>query len=622
LIVFITNPFLSQTFEAIMKNRTPKPLHPKCLLALVSLCAVSATTQAVGTTASRGVPFATKPDALLQIDMNRSSVVEKIVDTWKGEIPAAQIDSFRSKLSALRADQLLAANVSGSFDGVLEVVNRQELALLTRSEVGDQSKSVGAPDEDLIYTPIAPCRIVDTRSASAAGIPNPMLGNVAYGIKSFSGTGFASYGGSATDCALPNIGEVRAIVANVIGLQQAGLPNFTAYVSVGGSNVLPTLLSNAALNFNALQGANATVVIPTNATGNLYMAMPTGLRGNFIVEVSGYFMPPSRNGDGLRVVWGGTGNAVSIVNGESNNTTGGAVGSTISGGFSNSALANNATIGGGATNNASGGISTIAGGDNNTSSGERSTISGGGGNTASGPGSTIAGGFQNRASGGDSFVGGGINNTVSARQSSAFGHNALADTENCANFALWQTTTTAVPCRFNSMVQISGVNGLVVNYIGQNAGGQSDSWVGIGWNTGIQINTSSSATLTNGGVWTNASDRAKKENFSRTNPASVLQKVLALPVTTWNYIKEGKDIKRMGPMAQDFRAAFGLGSDDKTIGTVDATGVTFAAIQGLNQKLEAESSKSKAKDAKISAQAEKLSALERELTVIKKKLGL
>jgi hypothetical protein len=38
-------------------------------------------------------------------------------------------------------------------------------------------------------------------------------------------------------------------------------------------------------------------------------------------------------------------------------------------------------------------------------------------------------------------------------------------------------------------------------------------------------------------------------------------------------------------VAQDFQSAFGLGTDDKSIGTVDADGVALAAIQGLNQKL-------------------------------------
>ncbi len=44
-------------------------------------------------------------------------------------------------------------------------------------------------------------------------------------------------------------------------------------------------------------------------------------------------------------------------------------------------------------------------------------------------------------------------------------------------------------------------------------------------------------------------------------------------------------MRHLGPVAQDFRAAFGLGRNDTTITTVDADGVALAAIQGLNQKL-------------------------------------
>jgi beta-xylosidase len=47
-------------------------------------------------------------------------------------------------------------------------------------------------------------------------------------------------------------------------------------------------------------------------------------------------------------------------------------------------------------------------------------------------------------------------------------------------------------------------------------------------------------------------------------------------------------VRHLGPVAQDFHAAFGLGSDDRHIATVDADGVALAAIQGLNRKVEAE----------------------------------
>jgi trimeric autotransporter adhesin len=247
-------------------------------------------------------PLATKPDALLQIDLNRTSVVEKIVSAWEKEIPAAQIGSFRSKLSALRADQLLAANLSGSFDGVLEVMNSHEAAqktLLAQSASvnsklngAERSKALGDIAADLVYTPIAPCRILDTRSAAAGGIPNPMSGNQLFTFKSHSATGFAPFGGSATDCALPTGGEVRGLVANISVLQQPGLPNFSAYIAIAEPTTLSSLLANATLSFNANQAAGSASVIKTNATGNLNIAMPAQLLANVIIEATGYFKAP------------------------------------------------------------------------------------------------------------------------------------------------------------------------------------------------------------------------------------------------------------------------------------------------------------------------------------------
>jgi hypothetical protein len=81
------------------------------------------------------------------------------------------------------------------------------------------------------------------------------------------------------------------------------------------------------------------------------------------------------------------------------------------------------------------------------------------------------------------------------------------------------------------------------------------------------------------------SDRNLKENFAPVSPRDVLAKVAALPISHWNF-KGDAATPHVGPMAQDFHAAFGLGTDDKHIATVDADGVALAAIQGLNQKVE------------------------------------
>jgi hypothetical protein len=95
------------------------------------------------------------------------------------------------------------------------------------------------------------------------------------------------------------------------------------------------------------------------------------------------------------------------------------------------------------------------------------------------------------------------------------------------------------------------------------------------------------ATLSNGGTWTNASSRAFKTGFLDIDALDVLDRVVALSITRWTY-KDSAEGEHMGPMAEDFKAAFNLAGGGQSIATVDADGVALAAIQGLNQKLEAE----------------------------------
>lgn len=104
----------------------------------------------------------------------------------------------------------------------------------------------------------------------------------------------------------------------------------------------------------------------------------------------------------------------------------------------------------------------------------------------------------------------------------------------------------------------------------------------------IEVGTDSSdgngAYLTAGGVWTNGSDRNSKTDFIPVDARTILDKVAALPVTEWRYKGEADGVRHIGPMAQDFKAAFGLGHDERHIGTVDADGVALVAIKALNEK--------------------------------------
>jgi hypothetical protein len=111
-----------------------------------------------------------------------------------------------------------------------------------------------------------------------------------------------------------------------------------------------------------------------------------------------------------------------------------------------------------------------------------------------------------------------------------------------------------------------------------------------------------------GGGGRGGSDRNIKDNFSPINPQQVLAKVTAMPITTWNY-KEEPEKLHLGPMAQDFYGAFGIGYDDKTITFLDEGGVALAAIQGLNQKVDDKDAKIQALEKQVAELKEMVKAL-------------
>src|SRR5438105_690874 len=90
--------------------------------------------------------------------------------------------------------------------------------------------------------------------------------------------------------------------------------------------------------------------------------------------------------------------------------------------------------------------------------------------------------------------------------------------------------------------------------------------------------------------WRAGAPTRRAARMPRWAAARATRRRAALPVSTWNYQAQGDGVRHMGPTAQDFKAAFGLGEDEQTISVVDEQGVALAAIQGLyaeNQALAA-----------------------------------
>ncbi|HYW10654.1 MAG TPA: tail fiber domain-containing protein [Longimicrobium sp.] len=126
------------------------------------------------------------------------------------------------------------------------------------------------------------------------------------------------------------------------------------------------------------------------------------------------------------------------------------------------------------------------------------------------------------------------------------------------------------------------------------------------------ISTSTGAYLSTSGVWTNTSDVNRKHLFERVAGEDVLTRLRSMPVSSWSYRTDRDDIRHLGPTAQDFRAAFGLGQDDVTIGTVDADGVALAAAQALDARTLAQQQRIEAleaENAELRARMERLEAL-------------
>jgi len=141
-----------------------------------------------------------------------------------------------------------------------------------------------------------------------------------------------------------------------------------------------------------------------------------------------------------------------------------------------------------------------------------------------------------------------------------------------------------------------------------------------GGNVGIGTSFPTNKLHVAGGVsataYVTTSDRNAKENLTPISSREILDKVAALPIWRWNY-KAMNDGPHLGPMAQDFYAAFSLGGSDTTITTVDPDGVALAAIQGLNEKVESGKQQAEIKNQKSE---ERIQKLETENADIRKEL--
>ena len=444
----------------------------------------------------------------------------------------------------------------------------------------------------------------------------------------------AKWNGSAWTCAADNVGgSVTSIVAG------AGLSGGT--ITTSGTIAVDPASATLTGNFLKLGGnaLGAPVVLGTTdaqpvvikANGAQVMRYDATLASP---NISGGYVANSAAGAGATVAGGGragsncndpvTGTSTrdcsnlaagifSTISGGLGNRSGGPV-STVSGGDSNDASGAYSAIGGGYSNRVSAFYSFVGGGDFNFASGASSTISGGGGNTtprdyasigggsnnsATGDFSTVSGGTQNVAQGNYSAVSGGSFNVAQGVNSFAAGTRAKAFHDNAF---VWSGSSASDSGSTAAGQFVVYAPGGVLLYAGALGAGGCFMYNG-----------------TSG--WACSSDRALKTNIRAIDPVSILRRLVAMPVTSWS-MKSRPDLTQIGPMAQDFFAAFGLGDTDKLINTTNAQGVALAAIQGLNQLLNEKDLEIKKQALRIEQQASRMQALEQMLAAIQTRVGI
>ena len=164
----------------------------------------------------------------------------------------------------------------------------------------------------------------------------------------------------------------------------------------------------------------------------------------------------------------------------------------------------------------------------------------------------VAIGLQNSASGNFSVAIG-----KNARTANRQGSVVLGD--GCAGFSSDSTYPTA-----NNQIVMRGCGGVKV-------------FTNQGLTSGVEL-------AAGGSGWSAVSDRNRKENFGSLDGELLLSRLRSVPVTTWNYLSQPDGIRHMGPVAQDFRAAFGLGESDLMINSIDIDGVNMAGVKALDER--------------------------------------
>jgi hypothetical protein len=245
------------------------------------------------------------------------------------------------------------------------------------------------------------------------------------------------------------------------------------------------------------------------------------------------------------------------------------------------------------------GSGSVAMGLNTTASGQESTALGGG-STASAYLSTAMG--SETAASGDISTAMGAGTTASGSIATAMGVNSVASGNNStamgAGTRAAGNESTAMGSHTSALGAYSTAMGSYSAAFGSGSfayGDRSTEAVVTALNDqfvvrasgGFRFRTRSDLSTgcdlqTGSGTWSCTSSRLAKERFEDVSGEEVLHRLRRLSIQRWSYL--GLATRHIGPVAEEFYAAFALGEGPRTISAVDAAGVSLLAIQALERR--------------------------------------
>jgi hypothetical protein len=208
---------------------------------------------------------------------------------------------------------------------------------------------------------------------------------------------------------------------------------------------------------------------------------------------------------------------------------------------------------------------------------------------ASGNSSTSIGSLNN-ASGNYSVAIGRLN-TSGSPNSMALGNGAKIGTEKNGSF-VWRSSLSTDEATEH------GKAGSAHFICGSAAGSEFRLSFGS-----VSTDVNVSVSPTTGYAWAVGSDINLKENLVEHNYSDTLDRIMDMPIYTYNFKSVASGIKSIGPVAQDFNRLFPSEKDPLSIVDRDMCGVALAGIRGMNEKL--------------NAALDRISTLETELAALK-----